>query len=126
MHQLPEWISPQEASLVMSIMRGVYISSDDIKQLRNDGRLPDDSYIRVSKRNTIYKRSAIEAFSGLNKRAPKEVDANIMAVWLWEFEETVNVLESQGYAIPSRKAAEQMVPIIRAKQANPKIGTKTP
>lgn len=119
--QLAEWISPQEASLIMSIRRRVYVSPDDIKQLRNDGRLPDGSYQRISNRNTIYQRHAIENFTGLNKRTLREIDAHMMAVWLWEFEETVNTLASQGYDIPYRKEAEQIVPLIRAKQANPKI-----
>lgn len=124
MKQLTEWISPQEASLIMSIKRGVYVSPDDIKQLRNDGKLPDGSFLRISNRNTIYKRSAIENYAGLNKRTLKEIDTNTVAVWLWEFEETVNALERQGFTIPYKQEAEQLVPVIKAKQTNPKIGQK--
>ncbi len=124
--QLQEWISPQEASLVMSVRRGIYVSPDDIKQLRNQGRFEDGTFINVSKRNTIYKRSMIERFEGPKKRS-KEISKEgeerfieVVARWLWEFPKTIQELENQGYTIPLKNAALLLVPRIEEKQANPK------
>lgn len=113
--RLEEWISPQEASLVMSLLRGVYISPDDIKQARRK-KLSEDDYIQPSETNTVYRREAIEqleirkrhsgAFFGpvvqdKYKRQPVDIIAN----WLKEFPHTIEYMEARGYKVPMKEEA---------------------
>lgn len=102
---LPEWIGPLEASLEMSIRRGIYISPDDIKQLRNKKRLPEGSYLTVSNRSTIYQRQTIRDFQGLKKREVVPIGKDLVVNWLWEFPKTIQALEQEGYNIPHKEEA---------------------
>lgn len=117
-NKLNEWIGPLEASLEMSIRGGCYISPDDIKQARE--RLPKGSYIPVSKRASIYKRDSIKEFT-INKRDSKLPNKDVVASWLWEFPKTVKHLEQEGFSIPHKEVAQNLLEQQRAnKQKNPK------
>ncbi len=103
--KLKEWITPLEASLEMSVRKGYYVSPDDIKQLRNAGRLPESAYMVVSKRASIYSRQAIRDFTGsFNKREQRPPEIATVAAWLWEFPETIAALEKEGLALPLKDA----------------------
>lgn len=122
--KLAEWISPLEAALEMSIRGDCYISPDDIKQARK--RFPDGSYIPVSKRASVYKRSSIQGLK-INKREKGEPPVETVVSWLWEFPETIEVLEQEGFFIPRKEEAQIILDAQRSrKQSNPKprkIGT---
>lgn len=118
--KLNEWISPLEASLEMSIRKGCYISPDDIKQAR--GRLPEGSYISISKRGSVYKRESIRNFT-INKQKAKQEkpSTEVVASWLWEFPETVKQLEEEKFFIPNKEDALKLLKEQEAnKQKNPK------
>lgn len=126
--KLNEWISPLEASLEMSIRKGYYILPDDIKQARR--RLPEGSHIAISKRGSVYKRESIKDFT-INKQKAKQEKPNkdIVATWLWEFPDTIEQLEEEGFSIPNKEDALSLLKEQKAnKQKNPKpkkIDSKT-
>jgi hypothetical protein len=116
--KLAEWISPLEAALEMSIRGACYISPDDIKQARK--RLPEGSYIPVSKRASVYKRDSIQKLK-INKREQGEPTVETVVSWLWEFPGTIEVLEQEGFSIPHKEEAQTMLERQRSnKQQNPK------
>jgi len=115
--KLSEWISPLEASLEMSIRGGCYISPDDIKQARK--RLPEGSYIPVSKRSSVYKRDNIRELK-INKREQEQPPIEAVVSWLWEFPETIKHLEQEGFTIPHKEEAQTKLEEQRNnKQKNP-------
>ncbi len=118
--ELTDWISPQEASLEMSIKENAYVSPDDIKQLRLTGKLNQESYMHVSSRLTLYLRKAMREFDQFQKRetGEKTFDPKIVATWLEMFPKTIQQLESDGHIIPRKEEAAKLV------QERPKKSTK--
>jgi hypothetical protein len=115
--QLSEWISPLEAALEMSVRGGCYISPDDIKQARK--RLPEGAHIPVSKRASVYRRENIRDLK-INKREQEQPSKEVVVSWLWEFPETIQQLEQEGFTIPHKEEALIELEKQRAnKQKNP-------
>lgn len=116
--KLEEWISPQEASLVMSLLKGVYISPDDIKQARK--KLSEHDFIQASEKNTVYRRKAIEQleikkryhdtfFGSVVQDRYKRQPVEIVAGWLGEFPHTIQHMEARGYKVPMKEEATQIL-----------------
>jgi len=105
-----EWITPLEASLEVSIRKGFFVSPDDLKQLRNTGKI-DKQYIKhASKRLTLYDRSFIvEQLPTPTKRQERPVEAKDVADWLEDCAETIGILLRQGFHIPDIEKAQRLV-----------------
>lgn len=110
MSQTTEWITPLEASLEVSVRKGFFVSPDDLKQLRNTGKI-DKQYVKhASKRLTLYDRSFIVAeLPAPTKRHEPAIEAKHVADWLEDCTETIGSLLKQGFRIPDLEAAQCIV-----------------
>lgn len=111
--KMADWITPQEASLEMSIRPkgNAYVSPDDIKQLRLNGKLSEKSYMQVSRRLTLYLRKDMRELDKFQKRetGDETFDPNIVATWLEVFPKTIQQLEATGRTIPHKSEAMRIV-----------------
>ncbi|MBA2681044.1 MAG: hypothetical protein H0U76_21940 [Ktedonobacteraceae bacterium] len=115
-----EWISPLEASLEASIRAGILISQDDIKQLRNKGKIPDAYTQRVSNRLTLYSRQYLLSpdFRLPAKRVSNPIEPDHVATWLEEYPQTVARLEQEGFTLPHKELALAVIEERRAGRTN--------
>ena len=114
-----EWITPLEASLEVSVRSGVFISPDDIKQLRNRGRITEEHTQRLSNRLTLYSRQHLlspELKMPAKRNSP--IQAEHVATWLEEYPERVTSLEGEGFTIPCKEEALQIIPQRQANRVN--------
>ncbi len=114
-----EWITPLEASLEASVRSGVFISPDDIKQLRNRGRIAEEHTQRLSNRLTLYSRQYLlspELKMPTKRNSP--IKAEHVATWLEEYPGRVEALESEGFTIPCKEEAIALIPQRQASRVN--------
>lgn len=105
-----EWITPLEASLEVSIRKGFFVSPDDLKQLRNRGKI-DKQYVRhASKRLTLYDRAFIvEQLPAPTKHQDSPIEGKHVADWLEDCSETVGSLLAQGFSVPCLEDAQRII-----------------
>lgn len=110
MPQTTEWITPLEASLEVSIRKGFFVSPDDLKQLRNTGKI-DAQYVRhASKQLTLYDRNfIIEQLPAPTKRQDSSIEPIHVAHWLENCAPTIGLLLREGFQIPHLVAAQEVV-----------------
>lgn len=105
-----EWITPLEASLEISIRKGHFVSPDDLKQLRNKGKIDKQYLLRVSNEITLYKRDFIVSdLPAPNKRTKQDAPVEYVAKWLEEYPETIVALMRDGFVIPNLEEANTKV-----------------
>jgi hypothetical protein len=105
-----DWITPLEASLEMSIRNGIFISPDDIKQMRLHDRLDEQAIMRVSNRLSLYDREYIAQRAPIpNKRGRTTIESTDVATWIEEYPQTIQRLEEEGFSIPDKEDAHRII-----------------
>ena len=74
------WITPHEAALIMSHVAGYEITSDDIKQLRRQGKIK--KFKKLNAHFTLYHIDEVLTVRPPKKRNPKLLNENSKSISL--------------------------------------------
>lgn len=108
-----DWITPQEASLEVSIRLGRLVTSDDLRQLKRTGKIPEEYTKHFSRQITLYQRDYIlrelPAPTPKVTKGAKEIDVNHVVFWLENYGPSVDALLKKGFTIKCLEDARKEV-----------------
>ena len=101
------YLTSAEASAVMSVQRGYFVSYDAFKQAAS-ARMSKESIIKKGYRETYYEKEAVKSLPyryvphTANNEHPPQITVEQMADWMIHYPQLLAELEEEGYPIPRK------------------------
>lgn len=95
-----QWMTPQEASLEISVRRGYLVTTDALRQLKRTGKIPMDKVKQFNRQVSLYNRAYIlDSLPAPKRPGSGDIDVKHTVFWLENYGERVEHLLRIGFSI---------------------------